>query len=411
MISARVLPAALLLIAAPAFAGEDPRVGWKGRSYVMDRLPADFPAQARAAVEAWSPWVTEHGYRMDLDASGRVLLVTAHSRSRVKGELDLVEETGKLFDRILPAPERLGDGEAFEFPDLLGDASEDPEGGSPIPEDPEEAPAGLQPRPEEDEPERRTAAAPVASWGTGSLEPDTQAAVMLVLKSEGDYVSALEFLAGLQPYLKEWSQEARRHSGFAIEMPLCGAYNEHAAGMEEWDPDNELVHRVMRLLVMRGFGQPPYWLAAGLSWYAELTVRKTVYCFPYRTGFVGVGEHGGWDAWLRSTFGDRKRDPVTMAELGALQRGTYEDDAARLAWGVVEFIARRHPQAFPALLEDLRLLRDLDDRVQAADGTWMRRPGYESPVEKQETLFRRHLGARFTEDIVGFWRSFSTTGG
>jgi hypothetical protein len=356
-------------------------------------------------VRAWAPWVAQHGYRMDLDASARVLLVSEHTRSRPAGELALIERTGALFDGLLPPPPKRPTGGL-----LPAGAEQEPPAGNgdaPIPEDPEEAPSGLQPVPEKEPSEPRTAATPLTTWGSGSLEPDTQAAVMLVLKTQGEYQSALEFLAGLQPYLAEWIEEARAHTGFAIELPLCGAYVENASDQVEWNPDNELVHRVMRLLVLRRFGQPPYWLGAGLSWYAELKVQQTIYCFPYRTGFVGIGEHGGWDAWLRSTFGG-KREPVTMKELASLARGTYHDDGARMAWGFVDFMARRHPEAFSTLLEDLRLFRHQDDREPVSDGgiggsTWRRKRGYEVPLDKQQAILTLHLGPDFPAALKRFW--------
>jgi len=397
--NARVVTAVALGSLCLSAQEPDPaRVGWQGKSYVLERLPDGVSEQARAAVSAWAPWIAQHDYRMDLDASARVLLVSSHTRARVAGELGLIERTGALFDALLPPPPPSSGAPA----PVQGEPKPAP-GAAPIPEDPEAPPSGLQPVPAEDPVDQRTAARPATTWGAGSLEPDGQAAVMLVLKTEGDYLSALEFLTGLQPYLAEWIEEARKHTGFAIEVPLCGAYVENASEQEEWNPDNELVHRVMRLFVMRRFGQPPYWLAAGLSWYAELKVMKTIYCFPYRVGFVGVGEHGGWDAWLRSTFGDKKRLPVTMKELTVLSRGSYDDDGARMAWGFVDFVARRHPAAFSSLLEELRLFRHEHDRVELPGGTWRRKRGYEVPVEQQEAILEQQLGQDFLPELTRYW--------
>ena len=385
-----------LVLAWPAQAQKgSTRVGWQGKSYLLERLPGELPDQARAAVEAWSPWVARSDYRMDLDRSARVLLISKHTRSRARSELELIERTGETFDELLPA---VGAGD--EWPPLQGAgvASETDE----IPEDPEQAPLGLG-GPDPDE--RTTAEHPgETTWGAATFEPDTQTAVMLVLHDEEDYAGALAFLAEQQPYLEAWVAEARAHTGFAIELPLCGAYVENASGQEEWDPDNELVHRVMRLLTLRRFGQQPYWLAVGLSWHAELTVRGTIYCFPYRNGFVGVGEHGGWGNALRSAFKDKGARPLEMSELAAWRPGTYDDRKAMLAWGMVDFMAGRHAASCSALLEDLRVFRDQDNRQGTGGGTWQRRRDYEIPAETQRALFARHLGEGFLGEAAEYWR-------
>ena len=66
---------------------------------------------------------------------------------------------------------------------------------------------------------------------------------------------------------------------------------ENPAGMEEWDIENELVHRLAHLLLLRRFGQQPFWLTMGFSWYVEKEMRGAIYCYPYRSGFVWASEH------------------------------------------------------------------------------------------------------------------------
>ena len=228
------------------------RVGWIGKTYSPDHLPEAFPKEAGAAVEAWSAWVTEHGYRMELDEPGRVLVIHDQTGSRVRGEMDLVARTSALFDGLLPPPERRA-AAAGGYPDAsaVGELPEDPE--DPLPEDPEAPPpdTGLGGGPE------RRSEVTKYTWGAAAVEPDTQTAVMLVLKNEKDYAAALELLAKQESYLKEWSEEAANHTGFSIERPLVGAYVENASGQDEWNPDNEFVHRIMRLLVLRRFSQQP----------------------------------------------------------------------------------------------------------------------------------------------------------
>jgi hypothetical protein len=402
------IPVALAAIcsglAAPAsaFQEAETRVGWRGKSYLLERLPDEFPDQARATVEAWSPWVARTGYRMDLDQSSRVLVITTHTSGRAGSELELVERTGELFDELLPAPPALTI--AARPTPQEAEIDSDPDE---IPEDPEETPPGLgAPVPA---PPRTAAREPTYTWGAGAIEPDTQTAVMLVLHDEKDYADVLAFLAQQQPYLQAWVAGAQVRIGFAIELPLCGAYVENASGQEEWDPDNELVHRVMRLLMLRRFGQQPYWLSVGLSWHAELSVRRTIYCFPYRNGFVGIGEHGGWAAALRSAFKGRKSNPLEMSEFADWRPGTYEDQKAMLAWGLVDFLANEHASSCSALLEDLRIFRDQDNRQSTGENSWQRRLDYEIPADTQHSLFARHVGEGFLEEASDYWRNGGTT--
>ena len=97
-----------------------------------------------------------------------------------------------------------------------------------------------------------------------------------------------------------------------------------------------------------------------------------------------------------------------MKDLGALKRGSYDDDAAKLAWGVVDFIAHEHPKEFSGLLEDLRVYRDQHNRQDAGDGTWKRDREYELPTTVQEQLFAMHLGPDFRAEMTKYWRTART---
>ena len=196
---------------------------------------------------------------------------------------------------------------------------------------------------------------------------------------------------------------ARREEGrgFALQQPLAGCYVENTDGREEWNPSNEFANRLAQVLLHRRFGQQPYWVAQGWAWFVEMRLFDAVYCFPYRDEFVGVGEHTDWDVELENRFERRKkRDYLKPDEFVTWRRGKYIDSSAKLAWGVVDYLAQRHVKKVPALLEELRAFYDADNRVVTGDTTWSRDLSYEIPLEHQQRILEKHLGK-------GFWKSVS----
>ena len=307
-----------------------------------------------------------------------MLLVQPAGDARAGARREWVDAVLRFADKVLPAPDRTAIGaDAPRAP-----APAKPAAGA-IPEDPEG-----------DEPlfaDVRSSAAEVsaATWGAGTRALDTGVATVFVLRGPEDYAALLEVLPKAAPYLADWIGEARAAQGFSLSEPLAAAFLLAAPDLEEWDPDAELVHRLARLLLARRFGEQPYWVAAGWSWHAELELRGSIYCFPYREGFVGIGEHGGWGSLLASRFGARAPD---WAEVAELERGRWDDAAAGLAWGAVTWLARERAAALPVLLERFRQAWDLDNRRAAGDGKWLRDRDYVLPREIQRALLDEVLG-------------------
>ncbi len=389
------LPLALLAFASlPAHAlaaGAEAR--WKGRPYPADALPEELGPGPRAAVRAWAGWAEAEGFRLDLCDDARVLVVTPRKGSKASRWLRTVEKVEARFDALLPRPAERGEAEPTPPP-------EDPDEGG-IPEDPEAGPAGGAPPAD-----RRWHVE--WTWGVAERSPDTETVVLFVVRDDADYLAILEKLAADHPYLAGWAKGARKLAGFVLEQPLCGMCVEMPSRVEEWDVENEIAHRTAELLLLRRFGPQPYWLAQGAAWYFELEVRRSIYCFPYRLGFVAVGEHKGWDRALRARFSGRADRPLTMEELTALRRGRYDDDAAKIAWGAFSFLAAHHRDVLPELLEDLRLHRDAHDRIERGDGTWERDPSYEIPPDELRELLAARLGERFLADLAGYFAAMKS---
>lgn len=377
-----------------ARAAEEAAVEWKGRSYRCEELPEELGAAPRAAGAAWAEWAALRRYRMDLDADGRVLLLTPQRAGGLTRTKELVGKTSKLFDELLPVPKERAVPKT-PGPTKREEPADDPDA---LPEDPDGGPVGWAP---DDEP----AVEPwETKWGAGTWPLDEETVVMLVLRDERDFGEALDELAAENDYLAEWAKTARRYTGFVLEKPLVGAYVLNATGQEEWHPDHELVNRLAQLLLVRRFSQQPYWITQGFGWYVEGRLLRAHYCFPYRAEFVYAVEHTRWGEDLKKRFQSRKDTPLSVEEFGGWRRGGFQGDVAQTSWGLVSWMVREHGEALPSLLERLRLFRDEDDRVDLGGGNWERRPGYEIPLADQERLLAAALGDDFLRAAADAFR-------
>jgi hypothetical protein len=388
---AAVVPLSIAGLALPAPAGGVP-VSWKDKEYSTDQLPVGLPPPTFDAITRWTGWAGKMKYRMDLDAQGRVLLLTPVKGGNAREKLRLVGQAESWFDALLPPPSRAG---AAPVVAPQGDAKapEKPSGTpppAPLPEDPEGPPPTAPPK--SSGTGASTGKAPTApkSWGSGSGTPDSQTAVLIVAHDEEDFGKLLDHLDASVPYLKDWVEEARKQTGLTLEDPLVGAYVENASGQEEWNGDHEVLNRVVQLLTLRRFGQQPNWLVQGLAWEAEMAHDGSVYCFPYRDGFVFATEHTSWPSDLRIAFKDRAAKPLAIEELAGWKRGVWDPEAAPLSWGFVHYLVeaqKAKPGALSSLLEDLRKIRDEKDRVSTGPTTWQRVKGWMmAPADQEKAL-------------------------
>jgi hypothetical protein len=396
---------ALCAAAPPAFASAQDKVTvtWQGKAYTSATLPDKLGESPRKVVAQWEPWAKKAHYRMDFDASGRVLLVTPEKSNRYEAHLKIVARAETWFDGLLPAPDRAPI-KGLEKPAAKPAAAPAP-APEVIPEDPESPPAGAPPPTKGGKGKSaRPTASSGATWGAGNIEPDKETAVMLVVDNEKEYASVVEHLGTLESYLKEWSADAKKSLGFVLEQPLCGSYVENASGQEEWNPDHELLNRVIQLLCLRRFGQQPNWVVQGLAWEGEIAFDGALYCFPYRKEFVGVGEHTAWPSDVRNMVKARGDKVLAVEEVSQWPRGRWDATAAKLAWGCVHYLVQQPGGKLSATLEELRQFRDVDDRRSKADGTWERVAGYEVPAETQLAVLKKHFGADVMKTASKFLR-------
>jgi len=212
---------------------DDEVARWKGRAATADQLDEAFGEAVSAAIASWASWAHEHSYVAHVEDKGRVVLFLADDASGVARELALVTKTCDAVEQLV----------RFEA-------------GEPLIEDGVEVPRD-------------------APWVL------TQA-VMLHTRDEEEFGTLLEHAATLEPSLASWVPYGKGLTGFTLVKPLASGWAVKAQGRDEWDPENEVVHRLTSLLVLRRFGEVPYWLLSGVSWHVEIEQCKDVYCFPYR---------------------------------------------------------------------------------------------------------------------------------
>jgi hypothetical protein len=379
--------------------GDETPLHWAEKRLDPAALPADLPEPARLAVEAWYPWSRDHAYKLDLDRTGRVLLITRESNDRIGQQLEFVDQVLARFEGELPPPAA-----RLEVP-VPGAKKKEPEPppvakGEPVPEDPEgeDHPWKLAPT----KPAERTSAAPtVTTWGAQGAPPDSQTVVLFVVRDQDDFVALLKHLASKYPYLAAWSAEAKVNQGFVLGEPCVGAYLELPDGVEEWDPDNELVHRIARLLVLNRYGELPNWFLLGYAWHLEIALRKGVYCFPWRDEFVWATEHGGWPSAARARYAKERIKP---ADFMGFVRGKYIDEMAKASWAMAAYLVAKEHAKLPALLEEVRVYRLEHGRIAEGEDRWRKDTEYEIPVSEQAKLFTKHLGEGYLQRASVFVR-------
>lgn len=340
--------AAVLALVTQLVAGSS--VTWKGKKVDLAAPPADFPGDAKEAAEALVGWADAHGYKLDLDRSGRALVISTSNGSKwVKHAESVLAMVDELH---VDRPE-------FPRPPPTGPVNPGP---------------GEWPGPA------------AAKWGTSERRLDTGTFVLVVVKTPEDHGSLLARLAAITPYLASWAKSSTPAPGFALGEPLVGAVVLGLPENKEWNAENEFVHRAAELALQRKFGRQPYWLLQGFAWHAEMEVRRGIYCFPYRSGFVWAVEHTGWRARAAALW--RGKSEAPLAEVATLKRGTFDDAGALNAWGAATFLAEKHAAGFAQALDELNRLWESGSRKDLGGGSWERIPDYEVPVAEQERVLR-----------------------
>jgi hypothetical protein len=245
-------------------------------------------------------------------------------------------------------------------------------------------------------------------WGAAQLVPDRNPVVLVRVKDPSHYDSLLDQMASSQSYLSGWVSSARGQTGFVSQATQAGAWLEAPPGLEigqVWRSENELVNRLTQLLFYRRFGLQPHWFKISLAWNLEQGVLRSIYSFPGRDEFVGIGEHSGWAPELKSRFKKRKKEPLTFPEFGAWERGKWDMKSAQTSWGLMAFLAQHRPESLAAIAEDLRKYHKDHSIITHPDGRWEIVSGYEVPDDVQAEIVRRHAGEDYLDEASDFFRT------
>jgi hypothetical protein len=354
---------------------------------------------AKAAEAAWKEWADKHNYAFTWSKDERVLVMLPTERSRPERALELMEKSLKRFDEMLPPPPP----PPAPPPKPVDDTDVPPpsDGDNPPSEDP-----------------RAPTAAPAANgktagtwvWGAGDHPLDSDTIVFGLFRKPDDFADALDKVAKGFPFLAPWAAKAKEDPGCLLLQPLFGGCVDRVNGMEEWNPDNELVHRVAVLAMYRRFGHEPFWVGLGVGWNVEFDVLKSIYCFPYRNSFVWAKEHGGWEADLRRVYGKRgKKQPLTVDELAELKRGSFDLDGAARSWGTVRFLADAYPKQLSPLLADFQRLRDklgrkMDPGASEAWASWKIPADFELAAADQKGVIEGDLAKDVLDQASAYFR-------
>ncbi len=329
--------------AAVTSGGDGLEVSMRGKAFGVDELPALLPDGQASGVmdqlDLYRDWIEDNDYHASLSQDGRVLLVTS-SKKVARRRMKLVEKTLESFDGLMSPPDRSGSDGAFNR----------------------------------------------QGWDSGRPGSEQAPVVLVEVRKEKEYRSLLTGLGAAREDLASLVHQYGQRPGFSEEQCTAAIWQEAPADMEVgkvWRSENELVNRLVRLLVFRSYGPQPTWLSVAAAWSVELEVMRDIYCFPYRGEFVGVGEHGGWEAELKREFKKRKKDPLSLDEFAGWRRNTWDDHKAQLAFGMVEYLSRHEPAVLPEVAEAFRLRYQAGYKTTYPDGTWETNPAYQIPVEDQ----------------------------
>ncbi|MEM6672999.1 MAG: hypothetical protein AAF726_09145 [Planctomycetota bacterium] len=350
------LSTAALALTASAAPNELTNVRWSGESVALDDLRDAADEEALAAISEhlarYDEWMRGTEDVVSLSEDLRVILIAGDERTSKK-RMKLVEKTLEAFDGLMAPPDRSGNDEDFV----------------------------------------------IAEWGVGDHVPDAQPVVLIEVEDQDRYLSLVEGIGSQAPHLATWARTAAGLPGFAEEQVHAAAWQSAPDGYElgdVWRPENELVNRLARLLLHRSYGPQPTWLRVAVAWRVEMEVMDSIYCFPYRAGFVGIAEHGGWESELKSAFKRRTDVPVGIDEFARWERNEWDEESAQIAWGIVEYLARHEAEALPAIAEEFRVRYKAGYRTTHADGTWTTNPGFQVPMDAQ----REVLVAATSEDVL-----------
>ena len=361
-----VSPSASAPIANSTTRGDSIALSWNGKNYKTDKLPEGIPKGTLEALEYFSPWAKEMSYVAQLSESGSFVMFTHKKKFSSRDWSKAIAPALELINEFAPLPDRGSSGAETgqSEPETNGEFS--------------------------------------VTWGEVH-DLEHYAANFFDVKNSEHMASLLEYIGKREEKPADWAKSYSNLPGLILHRPLAGIIVGTAPGVEEWDPLNESINRIARMMLVRRFRTIPYWMSVGIAWNVEFDVRGNIFCFPHRDRFVGVAEHGGWRDDLKVQFKKKSGPKLDVGQLANWRIGTYDPIQAARAWGTVSYINKAKPGALGQIIEDLRLITDEKGRMTRADGTWERIPNFSPSAEDQLEVMERHLGKSFLEDVTSYF--------
>jgi hypothetical protein len=339
---------------------------WKGQATSLAAVEAEVGAELYSGVanqlDRYRGWIAENEYHVALADDLRVVLVTESEKSS-KDRLELVNDTLATFDVVLTPPDRSESTETYR-------------GGE---------------------------------WGVREHAPDAEPVVLIELKKGVHYQTLLSALEESDPDMSSWASVQSAEPGFAEERFMATGWQAAPDGYEigpVWRSENELVNRLTRLLLYRSYGPQPNWLTQAAGWAVEQDVVGNIYCFPYRSEFIGVGEHEGWYNEVKGEFKSRKKKPLELSEFIEWKRGTWDADAAAMSWAFTQFLIQEKPGVLPALAESNRLAYRAGFTIDLGDGQWKTNPSFAVSPEAQFSTLQAEAGEDVLDEATKFFRTW-----
>lgn len=355
-----MLPRSMLAVlsaacATPLVCGQDTALTWRGEPIALDALATAAP-HAVDTVRAWLPFAARCGYRLVMSDDGRFVLGLSATFERRKPNREIGEVEALL--ALLRSTAAVTD---------------------------------------------RFLPAPAA---------DAPPAVIVGARTE-HYAELLAHVASLDARLAAWAAGAGRAvAGYVLSEPRIAAWIEDPSGVDEWHPHNELVHRAAQLAIRGHARNLPDWLLLGLAWHVEDTVRESIWCFPFRSGFVSVDSHADWGLWLANEFKkSRRRKADKPAVLGIDEFAAWRSDEAEarfdagtayVSFGVARFLAEQHTEHLAGLLKALDARIEEGRKVWVSAHEWTTDPKWRVPAAEQLAMLAGD-DAGFLADVTAFF--------
>lgn len=338
--------------------GAAARLVWKRHNHAFGEWPEGLDAACIEVLEAWQPFASARGYRMDLHRDGRVLMLSSARKNR----------SNRAWE------ERIGD--ALELTDAI------------IPwTSPSAIPRGVDPS---QRPQQRPTAEPVQ--------------VLVRLHNEADRDALVQDLLRRAPELKTWAAKAYGQSALLLREPACAAWIDSGPAAVR-STEGECANRLTHLLLNERFGQLPTFLEEGLGWYVEQELTGKLSSAPYLAQSPRDLPRRGFERELRTLFRGRSDTPISVEDLLGLKHAIWDADLAALAWGTSQYICALRPQAISSLCADLALARQTQNWVQPADGSWGGSGENQWDARELEQAIARHAGATARSEWSAYFAS------